>query len=84
VRICASKDHSYVLSINSEIRESVLLLGTGRRPDASESENQLVPKLIMEGHEYIFENQQIAGNDFVANTIEAFHVREDNGILFPN
>lgn len=51
----------------------VLLLGTGCRPDASEGENQLARKLIMEGYSYIFENYQLAETDFVPNAIENFH-----------
>ena len=51
----------------------ILLLGTGCRPDASESENKLARKLIMEGYDYIFENRKIAETDFVPNTIEDFH-----------
>jgi hypothetical protein len=37
----------------------------------------------MEGHEYIFEYQQIAGNDFVANTIEAFIYEKVTVFSFP-
>ena len=54
----------------------ILLLGTGCRPDASDSENQLARKLITEGHNYIFENYKVAEKDFVPNTIEDFHDTE--------
>ena len=51
----------------------ILLLGTGCRPDADESENRLARKLIMEGYDYVFAHYKIAETDFVPNTIEDFH-----------
>ena len=51
----------------------ILLLGTGCRPDADDSEHQLARKLIMEGYDFIFEHHKIDDSDFVPNTVEDFH-----------